>query len=321
MSANIQFPQGPMVGPDDYVTLEWQQWLQNPQFVSFSTGNTLTVSGGGTGLTSGTSGGVLAFTATSILQSSGLLGLNRLMLGGGAGGVPATIASLGTVNTVLHGNAGGAPTFSAVDLSADVSGVLPVPSGGTGTNSFTAHGVLLGNATSAIAVSAVGATNTILQGNTGADPSFKNTIDAIAIGGTNPAAGAFTSVASTGAITSSSPTAGVGYATGAGGSVVQGAGSGKATAVTLNTACGTITMNNGALNAATIVSFTVTDSACAATDCIHVQHDSVGTLGGYTVCGNTPASGSFQISVRNNTAGSLSEAIVLRFAIIKSVVT
>lgn len=321
MTANIQFPQGPMVGPDFYVTLEWQQWLQNPQFVSFSTGNTLSVSSGGTGITSGTSGGILAFTGASILQSSGLLGLNRLMVGGGAGGVPMTLASLGTATTVLHGNAGGAPTFSAIDLAADVAGTLPVPSGGTGAATFTAHGVLLGNAASAFAVTAVGASNTILQGNTGADPTFKNTIDAIAIGGSTPAAGAFTSVSATGAISTSSPTAGIGYSIGAGGSVTQGAGSGKATAVTLNTACGTITMNNAALGAATIVSFTVTNSACAATDCIHVQHDSAGTLGGYTVGGNTPAGGSFQISVRNNTAGSLSEAIVLRFAIIKAVVT
>jgi len=34
---------------------------------------------------------------------------------------------------------------------------------------------------------------------------------------------------------------------------------------------------------------------------------------------NTSAAGSFKISLRNNTAGSLGEALVLRFAIIKAV--
>ena len=79
-------------------------------------------------------------------------------------------------------------------------------------------------------------------------------------------------------------------------------------------------MNGAALAAATIVTFTVTNSSVAATDVIAVQHDTVGAIGGYTVMANTSAAGSFRISVRNNTAGSLSEAIVLRFAVIKAVV-
>jgi hypothetical protein len=111
----------------------------------------------------------------------------------------------------------------------------------------------------------------------------------------------------------------VGYAVGAGGAVTQA--TNKSTGVTLNELCGTITMNGAALAAAGIVTFTITNSFVAATDVIHVQHDSVGTIGGYTVMPNTPAAGSFKITVRNNTAGSLSEAIVLRFAIIKAVVT
>ena len=36
------------------------------------------------------------------------------------------MASLGTTTTVLHGNAAGAPTFGAVNLTADVSGDLPL---------------------------------------------------------------------------------------------------------------------------------------------------------------------------------------------------
>jgi hypothetical protein len=42
--------------------------------------------------------------------------------------------SAGTTTTVLHGNASGAPTFGAVSLTADVSGVLPVANGGTNSS-------------------------------------------------------------------------------------------------------------------------------------------------------------------------------------------
>lgn len=111
---------------------------------------------------------------------------------------------------------------------------------------------------------------------------------------------------------------GIGYTTGAGGTISQtGGGSNKTTAVTLNTMTGTITMQNTALNAATIVSFTLTNSNIATTDILLIQHVSGGTSGAYTV-NAFPGNGSAVISVRNNTAGSLSEALVLRFAVIKS---
>jgi hypothetical protein len=48
----------------------------------------------------------------------------------------------GTSNTVLHGNTGGAPTWSAVDLTADVSGILPVANGGTGFNTLAGAGIV-----------------------------------------------------------------------------------------------------------------------------------------------------------------------------------
>jgi len=120
-----------------------------------------------------------------------------------------------------------------------------------------------------------------------------------------------------GAVKSTHATAGLGYGTGAGGTVVQGAGSGKATGVTLNKSTGEITMNNATLNAATTVSFTLTNSAIAATDLILIWHVSAGTLGSYAVTA-TPASGSASIAVRNITAGNLGEAIVLKFAVFKA---
>lgn len=120
-----------------------------------------------------------------------------------------------------------------------------------------------------------------------------------------------------GGVLSSSPTGGVGYATGAGGTVTQI--TSKGTGVTLNTSCGQITMNNAALAAATIVSFAVTNSAMAATDVVVANHISGGTAGAYTINGRAAGAGSMIFDIRNNTAGSLSEAIVIQFAVIKGV--
>lgn len=111
----------------------------------------------------------------------------------------------------------------------------------------------------------------------------------------------------------------VGYSTGTGGTVTQGSGSGKATAVTLNKRCGQITMNNASLSAAAEVSFTLTNSFIAATDVVYVCIASGATAGAYNVQVDAVAAGSCRISVGNMSSGSLSEAIVLNFVVIKSV--
>lgn len=107
----------------------------------------------------------------------------------------------------------------------------------------------------------------------------------------------------------------IGYVSGNGGAVTQA--TSKSTGVTLNKACGAITMNGAALADATTVSFTVTNSVVAANDVVIVNHSSAGTAGAYIVSANAIAAGSFAISVRNLSGGSLSQAIVLSFAVIK----
>mgnify|MGYP001587423545 CR=1 FL=1 len=122
-------------------------------------------------------------------------------------------------------------------------------------------------------------------------------------------------VASTGGVTSSSATAGMGYTTGAGGTQTQA--TSKSTTVVLNKVTGAITMNNAALNAGIEVSFTLTNSTIAAADVVLVNHSSAGTAGAYMVQANSIAAGSCAITVTNLTAGNLSEAIVLSFVVIK----
>ncbi len=100
----------------------------------------LPVANGGTGVASGTSGGILYFSGTTTLTSSALLTANQIILGGGAGTTPASLGSLGTTTTVLHGNAAGAPSFGAVVLTTDVSGILPGANGGTANGFFAVSG-------------------------------------------------------------------------------------------------------------------------------------------------------------------------------------
>jgi hypothetical protein len=107
----------------------------------------------------------------------------------------------------------------------------------------------------------------------------------------------------------------LGYATGNGGTVTQA--TSKATGVTLNKVSGDITLNNAALAANTTVSFTLTNSTIAATDLVLAEHNSAGTNGAYKITAQVLAGGASLISVTNRTGGSLSEAIVIRFAVFK----
>lgn len=110
---------------------------------------------------------------------------------------------------------------------------------------------------------------------------------------------------------------GIGYATGAGGAVTQA--TSKSTGVTLDKASGAITMNGAALASATSVGFTLTNSLIAATDVVLVSIKSGATANSYLVAVDAVAAGSCRISVRNISAGSLSEALVLNFAVVKAV--
>jgi hypothetical protein len=107
----------------------------------------------------------------------------------------------------------------------------------------------------------------------------------------------------------------LGYASSAEGSVTQD--TNKATAVTLNKSAGRITLNNATLNATTSVNFTLNNSAISARDTVILTLANSGaTAGAYTAIVSALTTGSAIITVRNITAGNLSEAIVLNFCII-----
>jgi hypothetical protein len=76
-------------------------------------------------------------------------------------------------------------------------------------------------------------------------------------------------------------------------------------------------MNGAALSADTTVSFTLTNSSIAANDILLLNHISGGTAGSYVVNAQA-ATGSASINVTNISTGSLSEAVVIGFAVIKA---
>jgi hypothetical protein len=108
----------------------------------------------------------------------------------------------------------------------------------------------------------------------------------------------------------------LGYATGSGGIVTQL--TSKSTGVTLNKSNGQIVLNNAALAASTTVSFTLTSTSIESGDILIMNHLSAGTAGSYSLNAQS-AAGSASINVRNISLGSLSEAIIIVFAVVKSV--
>ena len=83
----------------------------------------------------------------------------------------STTSGIATAQTVTNNSASGIPLISAGTSSPPTFGTALVPGGGTGQTTFTANGVLYGNGTSGLGVTAAGAASTYLTANGGA-PSF-----------------------------------------------------------------------------------------------------------------------------------------------------
>jgi hypothetical protein len=91
----------------------------------------------------------------------------------------------------------------------------------------------------------------------------------------------------------------------------------KSTAVTLNKSAGRITMNNASLATATNATFTLNNSFISANDTVILTiSGGQATPGSYNVFANALAAGSVSITLRNISGGTLSEAVVINFALL-----
>lgn len=119
-----------------------------------ATAGVINISGGNSLTTTGTAG-----PNTVTISLSGITQYN-VQTGGAAN----------ALNNVAPSATSGVPLISQGAASQPIFGTAVVAGGGTGAVSFTAHGVLLGEGTSPIGVTAVGTTGQVLTGVTGADP-------------------------------------------------------------------------------------------------------------------------------------------------------
>lgn len=151
-----------------------------------TTSGTLTLSGTLVAVNGGT--GQSSYTVGDILFASSTTALSKL-------------ADVATGNALISGGVGVAPLYGKIGLTTHVSGTLAVGNGGTGATTLTANGVLLGNGTSAVSATAVGATGQVLVGNTGAAPTWA-ALSSSAVTSFSAGTTGFTpSTATTGAVT------------------------------------------------------------------------------------------------------------------------
>lgn len=116
-----------------------------------------------------------------------------------------------------------------------------------------------------------------------------------------------------------SGTGGIGYGTGAGGTVTQL--TSKSTAVTLNKPCGVIITHNAALAAGATVSFSLSNSLIRYTDTVAVELGSgTYTPAAYNVW-TYVINGVTVIHIKNISSSSIAESIPLNFSLIKGAIS
>lgn len=108
---------------------------------------------------------------------------------------------------------------------------------------------------------------------------------------------------------------GLGYGTGAGGTVTQA--TSRSTGVTVNKPTGAITLFSTTATTGTFASFTLTNTLIAATDVVIVNFASATSANKYSLFVTAVAAGSCRIQVYNIAAVAVAEAPVINFAVIK----
>ncbi len=124
------------------------------------------------------SGGSNALAYWQSIDSLGLVSVPVAVNQGGTGAITLTAHGfvIGQGTSAVHISTAGTAgqIMASGGASADPGWItaVPVANGGTGASTLTIHGVVLGQATGAVHVTAAGTTGQILTGSTGADPGW-----------------------------------------------------------------------------------------------------------------------------------------------------
>jgi hypothetical protein len=310
--------------------------------VSQANGNvTISASGGGNG-SSGTvtSVGIVPGSTSRLtvsnspIVSSGNIVVDLATSGAVAGSYvypSITVDNYGRVTNIANGASVGTVTSVGITPGAgiQVTGTNPITTSGTltvvntGVTSLSAGtGIMLsgsnGNVTISTSTSGGTVTSIVLTSSTltvtGSPITSAGTIT-VDLPPTISLTGNITggNLNSGGSIKSTDATAGIGYSTGAGGTVTQL--TSRTTGVTINKIAGAITLFSAA-GTSSYTTFTVTNSTVAATDVIIVNQKS-GT-DKYEAFVTNVSAGSFNITF-SDTSGTTTEQPVFNFAVIKAV--
>lgn len=250
-----------------------------------------------------TAGNLPAFTNTDgrTMNDSGVAGANV-----------ATAASNITDNAVVAGDGGAKGVQGRALFIDDASG---------GTVRFHANGAnailispdssVTGNTLNVTVDAGAGASSVANFGTVSAD--------SVSIGRSGKTTTVNGALLGKSSIKSDSASAGIGYATGAGGTVTQG--TSKSTTVALDRVSGKITTHDENLASGARVTFTVENSTVASTDTPVVCLSTVSgfSAASYAVRVENVKDGQFDIVLINDSGGDLAEAVALNMNIIKGV--
>lgn len=245
---------------------------------------------------------------------------NLVLAPNGTGSVSAAKVDItgGTITGITNLVATGG-TISGVTFTGSFVGLTLIESATLAT-SAAAAGCNLNGSTLAADGTDTNININITPKGTGEVNISKVDIDAGAIDGTTIGANAVATIKGSTVLATQAS----GYATGAGGTVTQL--TSRTTGVTLNQACGEITLVAGTLAGHGADEFALTNSEIAASDVVIVNIKSgaaAGTRKYYTVGVTSVSAGSCTISVGNNDNGTIPSAgtdtLVLSFAVVKGV--
>jgi hypothetical protein len=266
------------------------------------------------------------------LQNSNTFNANNIIVSGNITSqhifVGDSLSSSGIANVINLSSTGGQTGLKALNIVDTLGGIKIIRAGGNpfiefgewnSTLSTQSGGYDIGSISGIMTIrsrqlnynASTNAANVVMQlyANTGtaAVSNSVNTGSVVIFGGLGVLGNVYA--------TSHYATSNIGFPTGTGSVATQA--TSRTTGVTLNNPTGQITLFNQAMATQTANTFILTNSFIGANDFILLNHFSGGTIGAYHLASNTSA-GQANVTIRNISSSTLTEAPVIQYVVIKA---